>query len=246
MPKYIIVTLALLLIAGAHLHAHWSIYTEAGAALTAYNDVQIPNDSTHDRFSLSSDLSAKAALSGRINIFYEINAKHRLALLYSPLTIKSSGSFDRDIRYRGETFEANQPIDALYRFDSYRLQYSYHFASKRAPLRYVGASLKLRDAEIKLSTPEKTTTKSNTGLVPLLSLGLGYDINDQYNVTLDAEGLGSPFGRALDAIAAVNVKYSEKLQFRIGYRVLEGGSDGDEVYTFALIHYPVAGMFYRF
>jgi len=31
-----------------------------------------------------------------------------------------------------------------------------------------------------------------------------------------------------------------------GYRVLEGGADNDEVYTFSLFHYAVAGIEMRF
>jgi hypothetical protein len=33
---------------------------------------------------------------------------------------------------------------------------------------------------------------------------------------------------------------------RVGYRLLEGGADVDEVYTFALLHYAVGGLALRF
>ena len=36
------------------------------------------------------------------------------------------------------------------------------------------------------------------------------------------------------------------LSFKLGYRVLEGGADNDEVFTFALIHYLLAGVSLRF
>ncbi len=32
----------------------------------------------------------------------------------------------------------------------------------------------------------------------------------------------------------------------IGYRVVKGGADNDKVYTFALFHYAVVGLSYRF
>lgn len=246
MKRYSIITIMALLLLTGSLYGKWSIYTEAGAAITGYNDVKIPNDNLHDEFSLNKDLDAETVLSGRINLFYEINSKHRLALLYSPLTIKSKGSFDRDIRYRELTFEALEPVEATYRFDSYRLQYSYHFANPKAILRYVGASLKLRNAGITLKNDTQETGKTNIGFVPLLSLGLGYDFSETIGLSMDAEGLGSPFGRAEDVLTALNFRYNDKLNFRMGYRFLEGGSDGDEVYTFAWIHYPVMGMVYSF
>jgi hypothetical protein len=33
---------------------------------------------------------------------------------------------------------------------------------------------------------------------------------------------------------------------RVGYRILEGGADNDEVYTFSLFHYIVAGLVVSF
>jgi hypothetical protein len=36
------------------------------------------------------------------------------------------------------------------------------------------------------------------------------------------------------------------MRWRAGYRVLEGGADNDEVYTFSMFHYAVAGVAVRF
>jgi len=38
------------------------------------------------------------------------------------------------------------------------------------------------------------------------------------------------------------MKFSEASRIRVGYRFLEGGSDNDEVYTFAAIHYATLGF----
>ncbi len=55
--------------------------------------------------------------------------------------------------------------------------------------------------------------------------------------------LASPYGRAEDANLAFQYRYSNDALFRIGYRVLEGGSDGGgNVYTFAAFHFITAGI----
>ncbi|NLE06337.1 MAG: hypothetical protein GX638_16250 [Crenarchaeota archaeon] len=41
-------------------------------------------------------------------------------------------------------------------------------------------------------------------------------------------------------------KITDQLKIRGGYRMLEGGADNDEVYTFSLFHYAVLGLSYSF
>lgn len=246
MKPPILLIMSIMALAISSAFAQFSIYSEAGLAFTGYNDARIPNDDNNDMFSLKDDLEPNVPLAGRINLYYNIGDRHQLGLLFAPLTIKSSGSFDRDIRYRGETFLMGEDIKASYRFNSYRLQYRYLFANQNIIIRAVGLSVKVRDAEISLKAGDKFATKTDLGFVPLISLRLGYDFNEMLAISLDGEGLGSPFGRAEDILTTLDIRYNDKLTFKAGYRFLEGGSDIDEVYTFAMIHYPVLGMSYRF
>jgi hypothetical protein len=41
-------------------------------------------------------------------------------------------------------------------------------------------------------------------------------------------------------------RVSDAIDLDVGYRLLEGGADNDEVYTFAFFHYAVAGVRIRF
>jgi NAD(P)-dependent dehydrogenase (short-subunit alcohol dehydrogenase family) len=41
-------------------------------------------------------------------------------------------------------------------------------------------------------------------------------------------------------------RLSDRVELDLGYRLLEGGADNDEVYTFAFFHYAVAGVRVRF
>ena len=147
-----------------------------------------------------------------------------------------------DVKFMGKTFIAGQRIDAMYRFDSYRLQYLYRFPNQKSILRALGVSLKLRDAEISLENDDEYATKTNTGFVPLIGFELGYDISDDFGVILKGEGLASKFGRAEDVLLAARYSLGEGRSLYGGYRLLEGGSDIGEVYTFALIHYLTLGV----
>lgn len=219
------------------------IEAETGLAIPGYNDVRIPNDDANTQFSLKNELDLSPSLNTRLSIHYRINPRHQISLMAAPLTIKGEGKFARNIRYMDTTFFAGEPIEASYRFDSYRLQYRYFFAREFFHIRAVGASLKLRDAEIALKTSgNKKATKKNTGFVPLLSLNAGYRVSPQLDLVLEAEGLASPYGRAEDVFIGGNYNFREKLSVKAGYRLLEGGSDIDEVYTFSAVHYAVLGF----
>jgi hypothetical protein len=41
-------------------------------------------------------------------------------------------------------------------------------------------------------------------------------------------------------------RLSDRVDLDLGYRLLEGGADNDEVYAFAFFHYAVAGVRVRF
>ena len=41
-------------------------------------------------------------------------------------------------------------------------------------------------------------------------------------------------------------RVSDRVDVDLGYRLLEGGADNEEVYTFAFFHYAVAGVRVRF
>ena len=243
MKKILLAALALMLIGSLAAKIEFAVEAETGLAIPGYNDVRIPNDDSNTRFSLKDDLDLSPALHTRLNLHVKLNPRHQISLLATPLTLKADGKFNRNVRYQNTTFLAGEPIDATYRFDSYRLQYSYFFPREFYGIRAVGASLKIRDAEIKLETTgNKKATKTDTGLVPLLSLNAGYRINPQWDLILEAEGLASPYGRAEDVFIGARYDLKDKLAIKGGYRLLEGGSDIDAVYTFAMVHYLVLGF----
>lgn len=208
-------------------------------------DVAIPGD-TGTRFSMTDDLSADDTVSARIRFGRVFSGKHWVGVLLAPLTVEADGAMDRDVSFHGADFPAGTPIEATYRFDSYRVSYRYLFhSSDRWQVRFGGA-LKVRDASISLEGGNRQSEKDNTGLVPLLSFHARWSPAKSWHVLLDGEGLAAPQGRAEDVLLAIQRDLGPRLSLYAGYRLLEGGADNDEVYTFAYFNSLVAGAVFRF
>lgn len=227
------------------VNAQAFIDLEAGAVSTVYNDVRIPGDAG-TLFSLKTDLKAKSNSFVRARAGWTINGKHNISLLYAPLTISSSGTTDTQIFFQGVSFPSNTLLTADFRFDSYRITYRYDFV-KRSKIEFgLGFTAKIRDAEIALNSAGSYASKTNTGFVPIINFRLNWKINDRIGILLDGDALAAPQGRAEDVMIAGTYRFSDRFQLRFGYRILEGGADNAEVYSFSMFHYAFAGASYTF
>ena len=111
------------------LHAQLKLDLETGGIFSGYNDIRIPGDGG-TLFSLSEELEIDPSVFFRVRVFYDFNPRHHLGVLIAPLSLTSTGQLDRDLIFEGKTFPANTPLDATYRFNSYRLIYRYDFLLK--------------------------------------------------------------------------------------------------------------------
>ncbi|HER43381.1 MAG TPA: hypothetical protein ENO08_02870 [Candidatus Eisenbacteria bacterium] len=218
---------------------------EAGGVMSGYNDVRIPG-TTGTLFSLVDDLETDPSFYYRVRISYVFADRHTLSLLAAPLRLEAEGSADRAIVYEGETFGANERLEALYRFDSYRLTYRYDFRRTPRLRAGIGLTAKIRDASIRVESAERIAEKENTGLVPLLNFHLAWRFAPPLGLLFEGDALAAPQGRAEDILLALFYDGGGRMTFRLGYRLLEGGADNDEVYSFALLHYAVLGASFAF
>lgn len=53
-------------------------------------------------------------------------------------------------------------------------------------------------------------------------------------------------GRAIDILLGLEAAPRETLRIGLGYRILEGGADVDQVYTFALFHHLAFTLSWQF
>lgn len=216
---------------------------EAGVVATISNDVRIPGGGAGSgtALSLSEDLSSPASPAFRVRAGFRFAERHLITALYAPLQLEARGSAAQDVVFAGQTFASGSPLYAVYRFDSYRLTYRYSFLRDETWELAAGFTGKIRDAEISLYG-EQTARKKNTGFVPLLNVHAEWRPGGgRWGLLLDADALAAPQGRAEDVLLAATWAVQPGLGLRIGYRMLEGGADNDEVYNFAWLHYAVVG-----
>jgi hypothetical protein len=214
--------------------------TEFGMAFAGYCDIRVPGD-TGTEFSLL-DLDPDPALFARVRPGITLG-RHNLSLLVAPLRIEAASTLESNVSFSGTLFPAGAPVDATYRFDSYRLSWMYEVYRRDDLTLAAGASAKIRDAAISLSSPalELSATKTNTGFVPLLTASADYGVSPEVQLRLHAAGLVGPVGRAEDVFAGIVWTPSPVTSLRAGYRFVEGGADVDEVYNFTMIHYASLG-----
>ena len=214
---------------------------ETGLIRSGYNDVRIPGD-TGTLFSLSEDLKADNNVFFRARLNYSLNTKNTFSILIAPLTIKSTGKLGKGIQFENAHFPAGTEINATYKFNSYRLTYRYELYQGKSFEFGLGLTGKIRDAEIGLKSEKLESSKKNVGFVPLINFRCFLRINNQLGLLLSGDALAAPQGRAEDVLVGLTYGKSDKFRIKIGYRLLEGGADNDEVYTFALINYVVFGL----
>ena len=239
--------LAILAFAGeaaAQSRADSVLELEVGAAWQDRNDVQIPNDSSSTRFPLDSVTGSGPFSAPRIQFSTGLASRHELRLLVAPLRIKESGSLDKVVNFQGQAF-APGGVEAKYRFDSYRATWRYTFHEGADWTWKAGVTGKIRDAEITLRQGGVTSTKSDTGFVPLLHVYGERRLDGRSRITFEGDGLAGGPGRAFD----LSARYVRDLGGRVsgfaGLRVLDGGADTNSVYNFARFYYLTAGLQYR-
>lgn len=203
------------------------------------NDQRIPG-SGGTQFDLS-DFDSGPFAAVRLYLGKIYDDRHEWRLLYAPLDIDLKATLPGPVVFNGQTFNAG-PADAYYIFNSYRLTYAYHFQPISEWLLALGGTVKIRDAEVKLSQNGIVSSKKNVGFVPLLNFQAIRPFNENWDFRFDFDGLAAPQGRAFDISSLLEYKYSKKYSILAGYRMVEGGADNDRVYNFAWLHYATLGL----
>lgn len=222
----------------------FTIKLSAGQARQERNNVQIPNDENGDRFSLA-DIAGEGLLPAvRLEGVWAFKPKHELRVLMAPLSYTQTGESDEPIRFAGSTFTNTEPVEATYRFNSWRIGYRYQWKSTENLDLWVGGTIKIRDAEIKLSQAGVVAIDDDLGFVPLLHVAGVYRFGIKWSANFDVDALGGGPGRAIDIGTGVGYQLSRSWRLGAELRALEGGADIDEVYNFAWFNSALLTLHY--
>jgi hypothetical protein len=214
---------------------------EAVAAWQQRNDVQIPNEAPNTRFALDDVTGSGPFYGGRVALDWPLTDRQRLRFLIAPLRVDEDGALPAPVVFQDTAFAAG-PASAKYRFDSYRVSWRWRFHDSPAWIWDVGATLNVRDAEVQLSQGGITRRRTDTGFVPLLALEGQWRFAPRWRGVFDFEGLAAPQGRAFDVALKLAYEVTPRLSVNAGYRLLDGGADNDDIYTFARFDQAVLGV----
>lgn len=218
---------------------------EGVGAWQSKNTVESPNDGTATRFDLDAITGNGPYLAPRLELTWAPSSRQELRFLVAPLSVSESGTLMAPVAFEGADFAAG-PIDARYRFDSYRVTWRYRWLDRPDLVVRVGFTAKLRDATIQLSQGGTTARKDDTGFVPLLNAALDYRLGNTLWLLADIDALGGGPGYAVDAGLRIAVDLDPRWRVQGGVRFLDGGADTDEVYAFARFTSVVLGLTARF
>jgi hypothetical protein len=213
---------------------------EAGAAWQSRNDFRIPGDAGTPVDLAMYESGPFPAFRGTLTL--DLTSHQSLRLLAAPLRVETALTPESPVSFQDLVFPPGQPLEATYVFNSYRLTWYWRFPPGEKWSFRLGATLKLRDAQIALAGASGYSAKDDLGLVPLLYLAARYQATERFALELEADALAAPQGRAEDVSLKGVIRLSDRVGLELGYRLLEGGADNDEVYTFAFFHYAFAGL----
>ncbi|TXD51000.1 MULTISPECIES: hypothetical protein [unclassified Polaribacter] len=225
-------------------NAQYFVNIESGAVFTGLNDIRRGVDGT--LLSLRNDLESPSSPFLRLRLGFLHNEKHYFSLLYAPLKLTATGSLNSDVLFDGINYKANLPLEAIYKFNSYRFTYNRRIINTDAFKLGLGLSAKIRDAGSSLRNENEFASDFNVGFVPLINIISTWQISKKFGFELFGDGLAASRGRAIDIAITTTYNFTKNLQANVGYRILDGGSDGKGSYNFVQFHFAVISLTYQF
>ncbi|MBD3176145.1 MAG: hypothetical protein GF320_13275 [Armatimonadia bacterium] len=223
----------------------WSVDLESGVASNVYNVFRVPGD-TGTLVELHRDYDVDPTSFTRLRITYRQNERETWSALYAPLAFRAGGRATEDISFNGDQFAQGTPLSIEYVFNSYRLSWTRKVHDGRNVDYGFGLTAKIRDARIGLRGGGVNSVKTDLGFVPLINFFVDWDVDGRVGLVLEGEALAGPVGRAEDVQLAATYRLSDSADFRLGFRIVEGGADVDEVFNFSQINYLSAGLTWEF
>jgi hypothetical protein len=236
----------LVLFAAQTGYSQFTLDLESGLVPSSpYNEIRVPGNAG-TTFDLAKDLKTQQTFFYRVRASYTFAKRHTLSVLAAPLSVKSNGTLDRNVNFNGQIFESNRPTEGIFTFNTYRLTYRYAIANTNRFRLGVGLTGLVRDATVRLKSETQNTAFDNVGVVPLLHYNLWWNPARRLLILSEADGSYSKFGQAFDVFVGAGYRFTPVIAAKAGYRVIQGGTNGDEAYTSTWLNLASVGLLFTF
>ncbi len=243
MRKYVVLCMMCCASFLCQAQSSWELRLMPQIAFGGKNVLQCPNTADGTRISLNKDFERRrdGVFSPRVELEYTYRRNHFI-LTGAWLKDKFEGISVEDIQFNGTTFDAGLSLITTYRFNTYRFGYRYRLVDREKFDFELGATLLLRDAAITINDYNMPVKFTNVGVAPLISYLIAWNPTNRMSVLSYGDGFGVKQGRAIDVYAGVKYQITNFLSANLGYRLLDGGSDVESIYTMALYQYLSLGI----
>lgn len=242
--RIIAVVFILALVNGSTGYAQVFFDAETGVVFPgSYNNIRQPVNEGTDYNAFGPDFTTNPVLNLRGRLGYTFLNRHTLFVTYAPLTIESVSKqpLTQPVRFEDITIPAGRVLTTRYKFNGYRLTYRYSLVRSDKFRLGVGATVNMRDAYIRASDGTQSRQFSNVGLVALLSLYANYQPG-KVGFLLEGDAFAVKQGRIEDVFGGITYAFRPKTKLRLGYRIVEGGADGDTFYNFTRFNVAAVGI----
>jgi hypothetical protein len=188
----------------------------------------------------------------RYSVEAVVAGRHRVTLLYQPLTLNTLTVADRHGGNGGlpvviddASFAPGTALDLKYGFDFWRASYLYDFVPGPATVLGLGISLQIRNASIAFSAADggERAVQQNIGPVPILKVRAGHWFSPAFGLDFEADGFyassaffngsGNPFtGWVWDAALSASTAVAPDASAFLSVRSIGGGAEGNNAYSY--------------
>jgi hypothetical protein len=170
--------------------------------------------------------------AGRVGLGLQLAPRHELRLLYVAFEVDEMGTSPHPVFFQQRAYAVGPPIEPVYRFDSYRLGWRYTMLENAQWTWKLGATTRVRSAEMSFRPGDVMESRRDTARLPLLTVHGEYRFAPRWRGILDFEGLAGG-GRAMDLGLRVSYDMTQSWAIGAGYRLLDPGVENANFYNFA-------------
>jgi outer membrane protein len=209
------------------------------------------NGITGDEINLKDDLGISNENIPGAEAYFGVG-NHQITLAYSQVNLSGDKRINKEIKFNGETYLVNEPVESEFKTSMIDLEYQYkliNFNYILAGLSFgIIAKVKYFDGDVKIKSSSANTNKKIQ--VPIPMIGLGAKIGLLANI-LEARakvtGMGYSGSFFYDAMADLSLTPIPFLNIHGGYRAMSVKIDNvSDVYAKMDFYGPYVGLLISF